>query len=230
MQHATPHTSPHSGARDAGRLSRLLVAGLIAVAVPASRAHAQPFSATPSLCDATVGNLVQNCGFEAGDATGWTMMNPPGGELTVADLPTSAHTGSYVLRFSGFMSSNVMETLTTVPGARYTFTFYLVSLGVGGEPPSSSNFSAYFGGRQVFALQGQGPNFDQGYAQYSFTESATDAHTEIRFNARNASAAYNLDDVSVTLAPAAVPEPATVALVGGGLLGVGAAAWRRRRA
>lgn len=206
---------------------------MVAAAALPSWAEAQPAIATPSLCDGVAGNLVANCGFEDGNADAWSVMTPPGSYLAVPQLPTSSHTGSYLLRFTGFTTSSVVTSIATVPGAQYTFTFYLVSLGIGAEPASSSTFAAYFGAEQVFALEGQGPTFDAGYARYSFLPTAVGATTEIRFDARNASAAYNLDDVSVTLAaggvPAVAPEPGTVALVGAGLLAFGAFTRRARR-
>lgn len=218
------------------RQTRFAAALLAAAALmPAVRAHAQPARPLPSVCDATSGNLVRNCGFEAGDLTDWAFTTPPFSHLAIDDLATSAHTGRHMLRFTGFAPGSVASSFVTVPGARYTFTFFLVSLGVGGEPASSGRFEAYFGGRRVFDLLGQGPLFDAGYARYSFTETAADALTTVRFDGQNAAAAYNLDDVMVMPAADAptvtTPEPATLALVGGGLLAASAlaAVARRRR-
>ncbi len=203
-----------------------IVAGLFGLVAPARPARAQ-FLAT-SLCDATPGNLVQNCGFETGDPSGWTLSVPLGNSAEIAELPTSAHSGRYVAQLSGFQASTVMESLATTPGTPYTFTFYLVSLSPGGDPASSAFFQAFFGGQQVLDLVGQGPNFDVGYARYSFTQTATAASTDIRFVMRNASAIYDLDDVSVSATTA--PEPTTAALAAAGLAGALALGAARRRA
>lgn len=206
------------------RLGGVLATGLLAAAAPAGA----QFTPAASLCDAMPGNLVRNCGFETGDPSSWTVDVPLGSDVEVAELPTSAHTGRYVAQLSGFGTSSIWEALPTTPGAQYAFTFYLVSLSSGGDPVTSGFFRAYFGGQQVFDLVGQGPNFDNGYARYSFVRLATAATTDIRFAARNSTAIYDLDDVSVTPAATATPEPTTVALVAAGLLALGAARRRRR--
>lgn len=204
-------------------LGAALVAGLFA----ASGRSAAQLRPSPSECDTQHGNLVVNCGFEAGTTTGWSVSVPPGAFAQIAELPTSAHSGRYLARFSGFDSSTVIQMVPTIPGARYTFAFYLVSLGIGGEPSNTSFFEAFFGGEPVFLLDGQGPLFDAGYTRYSFVGAAAGSTTEIRFLTRNVPAAYDLDDVSV-IAADVVPEPATAVLVGGGLLvlGAGVRRWR----
>lgn len=216
------------------RPRRLLFAAGVLAAVPLGRASAQLLFPRTSLCDRLAGNLVPNCGFEDGVAATWQFSEPPGSELAVTALPTSAHTGRHYLRFSNDLPdsppSSVLAQFATTPGAEYTFSFYLVSNAVGGEPAATAAFQAFWDGQQVFDLAGQGPNFDSGYARHSVVRTATAARTEVRFEAFNWAASYYLDDVSVTPAVVAVtPEPATVALVGAGVAALGALARRRRR-
>lgn len=170
----------------------------------------------PALADV---NLVQNPGFETGNLTGWT--GPADGTVYVGGSQTAegVHSGTYAAFFFEDGSlSGISQVIATAPGQAYTFSFWFAS---DGDTPNE--FQAYFGGTEVFDAVNAPAS---GYTLESFTVTASSASSTIALDGRDDNGFLALDDVSVVAAPAAVPEPATLALLGGTLLGVGA--FRRR--
>lgn len=93
------------------------------------------------------------------------------------------------------------------PGQAYVFSFW-VAAEDGSGPPDV--FRASFDGQTLRDLEDVGPF---SYTRCSFEVSATSASSLVRFEGLsrlNDGAFFDLDDVS--LAPAAVPEPSTLAL------------------
>ncbi len=159
-------------------------------------------------------NLVTNPGFETGDLTGWS-----GGGGFVDNFNEGTNSGSYAAYFGSVGSlDSISQTIATTPGEAYTFSFYFAS--DGGTP---NEFQAYFGNTQVFESLND-PAF--GYTLESFTVAATDVNTTITFAGRNDPTWQALDDVSVTAND--VPEPATLAVLGSALLGLGTLRRRTR--
>ena len=118
------------------------------------------------------------------------------------------------------------ETLSVTPGTNYNFDAWAAS----SFPDSPANLSFKVNGTQVGTLQltsttGLWTPFS-GIWNSALNTTATlaiyDLVTEPFGND------FSLDDISFEAAKAAVPEPLTLALFGGGLAGIGAT--RRRKA
>ena len=156
-------------------------------------------------------NLVTNPGFETGDLTGWS---GNGAHVNGSSYDEGVNSGSYAAFFGHVGSvAPISQVIATTAGQAYTFSFYFAS--DGGTP---NEFQAYFDGTQVFESL-NAPAF--GYTLESFNVVASTASTAITFSGRNDPTYQGLDDVSVVAASTAVPEPATLALVAGGLLALG---------
>jgi len=186
---------------------------------------------------ASASNLVINGGFEDGNLTGWTLVNPGGnGYLwavgTSGTEGLSPNSGSYFaytgcnntgcLAYGTSTANDLLQALTTVAGQSYTLSFYTSN---NGGAPTPSELDVYWGGTQVVALNpvpGTSPN----YTMYTATVTATGTSTNLEFLGEQPPSYFALDDVSVT----AVPLPASVWLMLSGLVGLGAIVHRHRPA
>lgn len=136
-----------------------------------------------SICDAVTGNIVKNCGFETGDTSSWTVA------ATLSFVSANPNSGRFAFQSGPIGSIDVLkQTLTTVPGSSYTFSFYQRA-----DSTGPNSFQAFFGGTSVFSET----NANHGYLLRTFTGVATTASTEIRFEFRNDPSFDFLDDVSV---------------------------------
>jgi hypothetical protein len=162
-------------------------------------------------------NLITDPGFEScttfGDPPpGWTSSSS---NAFCSEAPN--HTGSSDVQF-GNTAATLSQTLTTIAGDNYDFSFWLA-----GEPASPSFFTASFGSDEVFDLVSPAAF---GYTLEDFTVTASGTSTTIQFDGESNGGAWVLDDVSVTDLGPSAPEPASLVLMGTGLLGI---AWRFRR-
>ena len=164
-----------------------------------------------SACDAIAGNLVENCGFETGDFTDWTATPAAvGSHFGVSSI--DVHTGfdaAFFMASDGFPDS-ISQSIPTFPGSTYTVTFWLAN------DENSDTFNAMFGGTSLLLLF-NAPPF--AYTEFSQNVTVTSGSTLLLFSGSAPFDTLFLDDVSVVVA--AVPEPATLALLGMALAGLG---------
>jgi hypothetical protein len=147
-----------------------------------------------SICDAIPGNLVQNCGFETGDFTHWTVTDPSNTFVSSDCEPLipggyGPHSGTYSACFGNIGSLGfVSQTITDIPGETYTFTFWLKS---DGRTPNE--FQASYNGTVLTDMKNMSAF---GYTQFSFPGLIGTGSDTIKFGGRDDPEFLNLDDVS----------------------------------
>jgi len=142
-----------------------------------------------SLCDATNGNLVSNCGFETGDFSAWTQSGDPS-FTSVDNVP---HTGSWAVLTGpvdslGFIAQN----LATDPGGVYNLTFWLAN----SETPN--RFQVSWDGAIIFDSVDM-PDFFYTPFEFDGLVASTDT-TEVKFGFYNLPDYFAFDDVVVVSA------------------------------
>jgi hypothetical protein len=162
-----------------------------------SAAITTPASAVASLCDATPGNIVMNCGFETGSFAGWTLGGIPA-PIGVTNDPMFVHSGTYGA-FAGPTGSDATlnQTLATAaPNNTYYLSFWLRS--DGGIPNDfSARVSNVVGGTLTFVSKTN--SFAFGYTQFGpfqFTTLGAGSPT-LTFAFRDDPGFWGLDDVVV---------------------------------
>jgi hypothetical protein len=159
-----------------------------------------------AILTANAQNIVANPGFEA-SATfppAWTLTEtqPPGPPnlSNVGTNPSFAHSGNNHANLADDpgQSGSLTQLLSTSPGARYTFSFWLAN---DSNIPVNS-FSASFGGSLVFATTSSTFGATGAYTQVTIANLlATTSSTLLSFNFRHDDDFWRLDDVSVVSTP-----------------------------
>lgn len=165
-------------------------------------------------------NLIVNGDFETGTLSSWTVIDGGTSSFGISVNNFNPHSGTSAADFFDTVPIDTIEqTIATVVGTTYHISFYLVN-----NSGAPNQFTAAFGGTSLLMLT-DSPSF--GYMQFSADVVATGSLTTLAFSGYSGPGTYSLDDVEVTAAQGTIPEPATLALLGIGLIGV--AAGRRRK-
>ena len=153
---------------------------------------------------------LQNGGFESGSFADWDLspdalnLSHVNGNYEVFGVgQDTAHSGNYSA-FLGFSASPsyLAQTIPTVPGNTYLFSYYVngpMCVGI------SNDFSASWNGTLLFDEQ---QFVTPGYTNMNFIVQATNTSSTLEFNYYNNLSCFILDDVSLTSLPATM----TVAL------------------
>jgi hypothetical protein len=199
---------------------------------------------------AAASSIVQNGGFTTGDFSGWTvntcgsgcttpawlLANPfPGtiGGITPPGTTSAASTGCTGAGCTNTSTGDtISQSLTTVASQVYTLTFYYDPGPHAVTGDQVTELDVLWNGSLVSGGQLVDVTPLNTWQLYSYTVTATSTSTVLEFTGRDDPDDLFLSDISVTpQAGPTVPEPVSLTLIGGGLLGIGAigAILRRRR-
>jgi flagellin len=178
--------------------------------------------------------LVVNGGFEDDSQIfdpqpfpGWTLSGDTGSPSLVTD---PVHSGIYAASLGlneGVGTLAQTTPLATTAGVTYTIDFWLTNFNGGNSVTPPDSFVVLWNNLPPVGGTLTNVPGSTSFTEYTFTVTATGSSTNLAFDYTNPNQFFILDDVSVT--PSAVSGPASLVLVGLGLVLLGGAGWRRQR-
>ena len=174
--------------------------------------------------------------FTGSDLPGWLAL--PGDSIEVRNgIVGTAQQGVDFIELDSTHNSSILTSFNTVAGQAYSLSFYYSGRAASADynpafaggivPGSSDGLSVNVAGTTVNLVSPTNTTLDNLWTLYTASFVGTGKSMSLMFTATGDNDSYgaSLDNVSVT----AVPEPATLAMMGAGVLGLLGLGLRRSR-